>query len=179
MIQWYVHSCDLSTTKTCCFGSFSSHKHSKWTKKEDFVHLSARDILFSAINSILFKCVLTYIVSCITLKNPTFVFLFHHCGALWKVCVVSRCHSTGDKGNEKGFGYHQHRNEPLSFSLGSHHSPRPDPSPRLQPLCYLFNLQMTVSPNAILPSIKSGGSWIYKRRTWSLDHLPQLRLAQL
>lgn len=45
-----------------------------------------------------------------------FMLLFHHCGALWKLSVVSRCHSTGDKGNEKGFGYHQHRNEPLSLS---------------------------------------------------------------
>lgn len=46
----------------------------------------------------------------------------------------------------------------LSLSLSARTTVlAPDPGPRLKQLCYLFNLQMTVSPNAILPSIKSGG----------------------
>lgn len=66
--------------------------------------------------------------------------------------VVSRCPSNGDKENERGAGYHQHRNEPPRCPFQG------TTTVQLQPLHYLFNLQMTVSPNAILPSIKSGGS---------------------
>lgn len=60
----------------------------------------------------------------------------------------------------EGAGYHQHSNEPPLDAPCKAQSQR-----RLQPLHYLFNLQMTVSPNAILPSIKSRGSWIYKRQS--------------
>lgn len=69
----------------------------------------------------------------------------------------------------EGAGYHQHRNEPPLDAPS-----KAQPQRRLQPLHYLFNLQMTVSPNAILPSIKSRGSWIYKRQ--SGDWLPPAAL---
>lgn len=73
--------------------------------------------------------------------------------------VVSRCPSDGDKENERGLDIISIAMSLLSMPLvrRSHSAG--------QPLHYLFNLQMTVSPNAILPSIKSRGSWIYKRQS--------------
>lgn len=73
----------------------------------------------------------------------------------------------------EGAGYHQHRNDP---PLGA--PSKAQPQRRLQPLHYLFNLQMTVSPNAMLPSIKSRGHEYTKGKA-EAHCLPQLYLAQL
>lgn len=89
-------------------------------------------------------------------------------GSFWSPCCQQMSFWRRQRKWE-GAGYHQHRNEPPLDAPS-----KAQPQRRLQPLHYLFNLQMTVSPNAILPSIKSRGSWIYKRQ--SGDWLPPAAL---